>query len=916
MLQNCLPQNVQRVLRELPKSLDETYERVLKGIGTANRRQAHRLLQCLTVATRPLYVEELAEVLALDFDGAKDGIPTLNKDWRWDDRQQGVLSTCSSLIIVTDGVYNFNLSSRRVVQFAHFSVEEFLTSDRLSDLKADISHFHISLEPAHTLMAQACLGISLQPDKNSDDNGKVKDSSPLAGYAAQHWVAHAQFENVSSCVEVGMRHLFDPKNPYFAAWLKSYNIDKEWSSFRRDDRSVPPDSEPPQLHEDHASLCLYYASFCGFRNMTKHLISKTPQHVNTRVGLNRSPLVAALRNRHIQVAEVLRQHGAVLDIIGHQNRTLLHAAARDGLTDVAQWLLNIGADANAQQDDHMTPLHLAAAKGHRELVRILLEHCVDVNAVARGDRTPLHEASAGGHVDIVQLLIQHGADANKDLSGLLLLASSSPSAETVQFFIQLGADVNTRDECHSWDGSHWLDGSHPMPLHRALSSFMWNPEIVQLLVENGADIHAQNGSPTHSTPLHLAVSRRRGKETMKLLIKHGADVNAQDSGHSTPLHLVSSSSCGDAADAEIVQLLIHHGADVRAQDLSHSTPLHRAVWMPDVKTETLQLLIKHGADVNAQDQKHSTPLHEAFAQGPTENLQLLIENGADVHAQDERLRTPLHLASLRGMVKIMLLLIEHGADVNPQDKEHTTPLHLASTSTRSRDTQIAPLLLIQHGANVHAQDQNHWTPLHMASSLGGSPEVVQLLLQHGADVQAQDQHLMTPLHVASFWRTSKIVRVLIEHGADVHARNQSLSTPLHLAAPYEAELIRILIENGADVNARDWYGSMPLHLALSSSWNTESVRLLIEHGSEVNAYNGSHSTPLHLAISRQDPDVVRLLLEHGANVDLEDDKGQTPFQILSSPLFPGNYDGIMMCYNTQTAPDYMPLVGLPETLTY
>ncbi|KAH9039450.1 hypothetical protein EDB83DRAFT_1718302 [Lactarius deliciosus] len=91
MLRNCLPQNVRSVLTELPKSLDETYERMLKEIGKVNPHQAHRLLQCLTVATRPLRVEELAEVLALDFDGANDGIPTLNDDWRWDDEKQGIL---------------------------------------------------------------------------------------------------------------------------------------------------------------------------------------------------------------------------------------------------------------------------------------------------------------------------------------------------------------------------------------------------------------------------------------------------------------------------------------------------------------------------------------------------------------------------------------------------------------------------------------------------------------------------------------------------------------------------------------------------------------------------------------------------------------------------------------------------------
>ncbi|KAH9039461.1 hypothetical protein EDB83DRAFT_2295745, partial [Lactarius deliciosus] len=131
-LRNCLPQNVRSVLEALPKSLDETYERMLKEIGKVNPRQAYRLLQCLTVATRPLRVEELAEVLALDFDGAKDGIPALNKDWRWDDGQQGVLSTCSGLIVIVDGVDedSWNRSwGHRVVQFAHFSVKEFLTSD-------------------------------------------------------------------------------------------------------------------------------------------------------------------------------------------------------------------------------------------------------------------------------------------------------------------------------------------------------------------------------------------------------------------------------------------------------------------------------------------------------------------------------------------------------------------------------------------------------------------------------------------------------------------------------------------------------------------------------------------------------------------------------------------------------------------
>ena len=90
-LRQCLPQSVRRTLNELPDSLDETYERLMMDIKRANQVHAYRMLQCLTVAVRPLTVAELAELLAFDFDVGKDGIPKLNSDWRWEDQEQAVL---------------------------------------------------------------------------------------------------------------------------------------------------------------------------------------------------------------------------------------------------------------------------------------------------------------------------------------------------------------------------------------------------------------------------------------------------------------------------------------------------------------------------------------------------------------------------------------------------------------------------------------------------------------------------------------------------------------------------------------------------------------------------------------------------------------------------------------------------------
>jgi ankyrin repeat protein len=698
MLQNCLPQNVRRVLRDLPASLDETYERMLREISKVNPDQVYRLLQCLAVSTRPLRVEELAEVLALDFDAAEEGIPALNKDWRWDDERQGVLATCSSLIVVVeldgdsiddDSIYDDLQGTTHVVQFAHFSVKEFLTSDRLADIKEDISRFHIRPEPAHTVIAQACLAILLR----SDHNDSAKGCSPLSEYAARHWVDHAHFGNVSLLIEDGMRHLFDPAEPYFTAWLSLYNLDREWLSFTREPFEQPSQSNFTSLGEDDAApLCLYYAALCGFRGLTKFLITKYPQHLNATVGLNMSPLVAALYSRHIQVAQLLLQHGAVLPIRAN-GRTLLHAASADGLVDVAQWLL-IGADANAQDDGHRTSLHKASEKGHVDIVRLLIEHGADIHARDQYQLTPLHRAE---NAETAQLLIKHGADVHARDQNQSTPLHLAQEAETAQVLIKHGADVHARDQSQS------------MPLHLAQEA-----ETAQVLIKHGADVHARDQS--QSTPLH----RARRAETAQVLIKHGADVHARDQSQSTPLHL--------AQRAETAQVLIKHGADVHARDQSQSTPLHRAR-----RAETAQVLIKHGADVHARDQCQSTPLHLVRR---AETAQVLIKHGANVHARDQSQSTPLHrassLPSWLGKNPVHLL-IERGASVNAYDKNHQTPLHRVSSCD---DPDVGSLrLLLENGANVDVEDDKGLTAFQIASAKGWRHrEIAQLLLDHRARI--------------------------------------------------------------------------------------------------------------------------------------------------------------------------------------
>jgi ankyrin repeat protein len=394
-LRHCLPPSVARILEELPETLDETYERVLREINKANREHARRLLQCLTVALRPLRVEELAEVLAIDFDAqAKGGIPQLNPKWRWTDQHQAVLSTCSSLIAIVDD------GRSKVVQFSHFSVKEYLTSDRLALSSGGVSRYHVVLEPAHTILAQACLGVLLRLDDHA--NNSNVDDTPLVEYAARHWVEHGRFEKVSSRIRDTMEYFFDADKPHWTPWCRVQNIDVSWNEFT------------PEVLND--ALPLYYASLGGFYDVVEHLVGKHPEHINARGGQMVTPLAAALHGEYFEVAELLHRHGADVNVLGKNEITPLHKACVDELVDIIHWLLDHGADVNAQQDLLYTPLHCTTCCGSLQSARILIEHNADIHIRAKDGMSPLHEAAIhwikGDQDDIMQVLLDHGANPN------------------------------------------------------------------------------------------------------------------------------------------------------------------------------------------------------------------------------------------------------------------------------------------------------------------------------------------------------------------------------------------------------------------------------------------------------------------------------------------------------------------------
>ena len=388
LLRQCFPSSVQHILEELPESLDETYERILREIRKPNQEHAHRLLQSLVAAVRPLRVKELAEVLAVDFTG----MPRLNVDWRWEDQEEAVMSACSSLVIIVKE------GDSRIVQFSHFSVKEFLMAKRLAEPIKDVSHFHIQLEAAHTILAQACLGVLLRLD-GSVDRDNIEDF-PLARYAAQYWSAHARVEGVPSRIEDGMKCLFDKDRPHFAMWLWIYNEDSQGRSISTKHPGAP-DASP-----------LYYAAMLGFRELAKHLIAKRPTDVNGRGGRKVTPLHVAVSAGHLDILSLLLDHGAQVDGQDRLGQTLLHRASSNGKVEAGECLLDRGADINARDNDRWTPLFHAAFQGHVEFTRMLIDRGAEIDARDTTGTTPLHRVVQTDNSRVVRLLLERGADVD------------------------------------------------------------------------------------------------------------------------------------------------------------------------------------------------------------------------------------------------------------------------------------------------------------------------------------------------------------------------------------------------------------------------------------------------------------------------------------------------------------------------
>src|SRR5579859_518114 len=112
---------------------------------------------------------------------------------------------------------------KKEIRFAHYSVQEYLVSARISN---SVSSFQIFYPAAHELLTRISLVYLLTCNDSTATQAENLEARPLLRYAAQFWPTHlhASTDQGQQTVECTLaRRIFELK--HMSNWLRIYNPD-------------------------------------------------------------------------------------------------------------------------------------------------------------------------------------------------------------------------------------------------------------------------------------------------------------------------------------------------------------------------------------------------------------------------------------------------------------------------------------------------------------------------------------------------------------------------------------------------------------------------------------------------------------------------------------------------------------------
>ncbi|MCJ1382347.1 hypothetical protein MMC17_005460 [Xylographa soralifera] len=427
----------------------------------------------------------------------------------------------------------------------------------------------------------------------------------------------------------------------------------------------------------HVSTVLHDAIRNGFKELVSFLLANKADP--EAIGVDGStPITLAAQEGQGDVVSMLLAYGANINKVDGRKFTALLSAVSSGRGELVQLLIDQGAELETNMLDGEPLLHLASRNGHTEVVKLLLGYGEDPTKVNCSCETPLHLAAACDHEGIAHILLKYGAKLEaKDIHGQTpMYGVVVPGLfQMLRFLIKKGTDIQVKDNLGE------------TILHKAAKHN--SRKIVQILLENGADPQAANNNGYTPLDMSIQYCREDlvrlliEKETniqttgwkllhsaiyngleqiVQLLIEKGADIHQRSASRGyTLLHYAATNR-----QEKVMRVLLEGGMDVHSKTTDGDTALHWAVEMdtkitaPKMSTQkskvipTLELLYEYGADFNARHNAGRTALHRLWYMNKSERIsnsiyydmyaipiaQTLLRCGANLDAEDHKGTTP------------------------------------------------------------------------------------------------------------------------------------------------------------------------------------------------------------------------------------------------------------------------------------